>query len=311
MDEEAEMAFKADKIWVDGEMVDWDKAQIHILSHVVHYGTSAFEGLRCYKTSRGSVVMRLEEHIKRLYDSCKIYRMEIPYEQKVLEEAVLETLRVNKLEEAYIRPFVFRGFGALGVNPLNCPMHVAVAAWEWGKYLGPEALENGVNVCVSSWNRAAPNTFPTLAKVGANYMNSQLIKMEALRDGYDEGIALDTSGFISEGSGENIFVVVNGSIYTPPSSSSILPGITRHCMFQLARDMGIVIKQHQLPREILYTADEVFMTGTAAEITPVTKVDNITVGTGKRGPVAKALQEKYFGVINGELEDKHGWLTQL
>lgn len=305
------MAFKADKIWFDGKLVDWDKAQIHVLSHVVHYGTSAFEWLRCYKTPKGSVVMRIKEHIKRLYDSCKIYRIDTPFTQEQVEAAILETLRANRLEEAYIRPFIFRGFGQLGVNPLHCPVHTAVAAWDWGKYLGPEALENGVNVCVSSWNRPAPNTLPTLAKVGANYMNSQLIKMEALRDGYDEGIALDSYGFLSEGSGENIFVVVSGCIYTPPSSSSILPGITRHCIFQMARDLGITIKQHQLPREILYTAEEVFMSGTAAEITPVTKVDNIVVGSGKRGPVARALQERYFAIINGELEDKHGWLTKV
>ena len=305
------MPFKADKIWFDGEMVNWADAKVHILSHALHYGTSSFEGLRCYKNKNGSSVMRLKDHVKRLFDSCKIYRIEIPYSREEVENAILDTLRVNKLEEAYIRPFVFRGFGELGINPFKCPVHTSVAAWNWGKYLGPDALENGVSVRVSSWSRPAPNTFPSLAKVGANYMNSQLIKMEALQDGFDEGIALDTYGFICEGSGENVFLVINNTIYTPPSSSSILPGLTRHCIFQMARDMGITIKQHVMHRETLYTADEVFMTGTAAEITPVTKVDNIKVGTGKRGEVTKSLQEMFFSIINGEIEDKFNWLTKV
>lgn len=305
------MAFKADKIWLDGALVDWDKASTHVLSHVVHYGTSAFEGVRCYKTKTGSGVMRLHDHIKRLFDSCKIYRMPVPFTIPQVEEAVLETLRANKLEQAYIRPFVFRGFGELGVNPSKCPVHVSVAAWDWGKYLGPEALEKGVSVCVSSWRRAAPDTFPTMAKVGANYMNSQLIKLEALENGYAEGIALDINGYVSEGSGENIFVVIGGKLYTPPSSSALLPGITRHSVFQVARSLGIEVEQHQLQREALYTADEIFMTGTAAEITPVTMVDKITIGSGVRGPVTKRLQEKFFGITEGNLPDEFGWLTVL
>lgn len=305
------MGFKADKIWMDGEFVDWDNANLHVLSHVVHYGTSAFEGLRCYKGKKGSAVMRLQEHVKRLFDSAKIYRFDMPFTPGQWESAILETLRVNKLDEAYIRPFVFRGFGALGVNPLKCPVHSVVAAWDWGKYLGPEALEKGVSVRVSSWRRAAPNTFPTLAKVGANYMNSQLIKMEAMQDGYDEGIALDVNGFISEGSGENLFLVINGVLYTPSTYNSILPGLTRHSVIQLARDMGYKVKQQSLPREALYTADEVFMTGTAAELTPVTKIDQLEIGDGLRGPVTRKLQERYFRIITGEEEDSFGWLTYL
>lgn len=305
------MGFKADKIWMDGAFVDWDQANLHVLSHVVHYGTSAFEGLRCYKGKKGSAVMRLQEHVKRLFDSTKIYRIEMNYSADQWEAAILETLRVNKLEEAYIRPFVYRGFGALGVSPLKCPVHSVVAAWDWGKYLGPEALEKGVSVRVSSWRRAAPNTFPTLAKVGANYMNSQLIKMEAMQDGYDEGIALDVNGYISEGSGENIFLVINDVLYTPSTSNSILPGLTRHSVIQLARDMGYKVKQQALPREALYTADEVFMTGTAAELTPVTKIDQLPIADGTRGPITKKLQERYFRIITGEEDDKFGWLTYV
>lgn len=305
------MAFKADKIWMDGELIAWEDARIHALSHVVHYGSCAFEGIRCYKGKGAPVVMRLQDHVKRLFDSCKIYRIDVPYTQEDIRTAILETLKANKLHEAYIRPFIFRGFGSLGINPFPCPVHTCIAAWDWGKYLGPEALENGVSVRVSSWRRPAPNTYPALAKVAANYMNSQLIKIEAIQDNFDEGIALDSYGFISEGSGENIFVVINGTIYTPPSSSSILPGITRHCIFQLARDMNITIKQHVLPRETLYTADEVFMTGTAAEITPVTRVDNLVVGSGKRGEITERLQQAFFGIISGEQKDKFGWLTPV
>jgi branched-chain amino acid aminotransferase len=249
--------------------------------------------------------------MKRLFDSCKIYRIEIPFTREVLEQAVLETLRVNALEAAYIRPIVFRGFGALGINPFTCPVQVAIAAWDWGKYLGPEALENGVSVRVSSWRRAAPDTFPSMAKVGGNYMNSQLIKIEALQDGYDEGIALDAYGYVSEGSGENIFIVRNGTLFTPPSSSSILPGLTRHCIFQLAREMGIKVRQQVIPRETLYISDEVFMTGTAAEITPVTKIDNIVIGNGKRGEITHRLQDAFFGIVSGEQEDRFGWLTKV
>jgi branched-chain amino acid aminotransferase len=305
------MAFKADKIWLDGKFVDWDKAQIHVLSHVVHYGTSAFEGLRCYNSKNGPVVLRMADHIKRLFESAKIYRFEMHFTQKEIADAIIETLKINQLDDAYIRPFIFRGFGALGVDPSKCPVSTSIAAWNWGKYLGADSMEKGVSVRISSWRRPAPDTLPAMAKVGANYMNSQLIKMEALQDGFDEGLALDYFGYVSEGSGENIFIVRDNVIFTPPSSSSILPGITRHCVFQMARDLGYEIKQQVLPREVLYTADEVFMSGTAAEITPVRAVDNLPVADGKRGPITKALQETYFAIINGEREDKFNWLTPV
>lgn len=303
------MAFKADKIWFDGKLVDWDKAQIHVLSHVVHYGTAAFEGLRLYKVGDKSAVFRLADHTKRLFESCKIYRIESPYSPTQVNEAILETVRANKLAQAYIRPIIFRGFGELGINPFKSPVNVAVAAWDWGKYLGEEALENGVSVCISSWNRPAANTFPALAKVAANYMNSQLIKIEAMQNGYEEGIALDTDGYVTEGSGENIFIIRNGVLYTPSSDDSILPGITRHSVIRLAEDLGIETVCRRLPRESLYISDEVFMTGTAAEITPVTRVDKIAVSDGKRGPITKKIQDAFFGVLSGKTPDKHGWLT--
>jgi branched-chain amino acid aminotransferase len=300
---------KSDKIWINGTFVDWDDARIHVLSHVIHYGSSVFEGMRCYETPKGSACFRLMDHVNRLYDSAKIYRMPIPYSRKELYEAILETIRVNKLQSCYVRPIVYRGYGEIGVDPTECPVDVVVAVWEWGKYLGPEALEKGVSVRIASWNRLAPNTMPSLAKVGANYMNSQLIKMEALADGYSEGIALDAQGYVSEGSGENIFMVKNGSIYTPSTGSSILPGITRHSVIMLARDLGYTVTQRPLPRESLYIADEVFFTGSAAEITPIAEIDHIEVGDGGRGPMTQALQEAFFGITEGKVEDRHGWLT--
>jgi len=303
------MTFGQGKIWYDGRFVDWPDATCHILSHVVHYGSSVFEGIRCYQTPQGPGIFRLSDHMRRLYDSAKIYRMPIPYTQAEFETAVIETVRINKLDACYIRPFVFRGLGSMGVNPMSCPVVCAVAAWNWGKYLGEEAMERGVSVRVSSWRRAAPDTFPTLAKAGGNYLNSQLIKVEALEGGFDEGIALDYFGFVSEGSGENIFIVRNGVIYTPPSSSSILPGITRHCVFTLARDLDIRIHQQVIPREALYVADEVFFSGTAAEITPVTKIDNIVIGQGRRGPVTERIQSEFFNIVEGRTPDRHGWFT--
>jgi branched-chain amino acid aminotransferase len=306
-----EMAFPGKFIWINGEMVPWDQAQIHMLSHVVHYGSCAFDGLRMYANPQGSYVLRLRDHLKRLLDSAKIYHMPIAYSLEDLIQAVKETLLANDLKEAYIRPFIFRGYHSLGLNPFNCPVTTAVACWEWGTYLGAEALEKGVSVRIASWNRPAPNTMPTMAKVAANYMNSQLIKMEAIQDGFDEGIALDTFGFISEGSGENVFIVKNGALYTPPSSASILPGITRHCVIQMARKLGYRIKQQALPRESLYLADEAFMTGTAAEITPITKVDKITIGEGQRGPITQAVQQAFFGVIRGEQADTFNWLDKI
>lgn len=305
------MAFKAKYIWIDGELVPWEEAQTHVLTHAIHYGSCAFDGLRMYANPKGSFVLRLREHIKRLFESGKIYRMTVPYTIDEVCDAVKQTLVKNELKEAYIRPFIFRGYHSLGLNPFNCPVVTAVAAWEWGAYLGEEAMEKGASVRISSWNRPAPNTMPTMAKVAANYMNSQLVKMEAIQDGFDEGIALDSFGYLSEGSGENLFIVKNGALYTPPSSSSILPGITRHCVIQIARDMGLKIKQQVLPRESIYVADEAFMTGTAAEITPIAQVDKIDVGEGKRGPITKKIQDTYFGIIHGDVEDKYGWLDKI
>ncbi len=305
------MSFRAKKIWMDGELVDWEEAKIHVLSHVVHYGSGVFEGIRCYESKNGPVIFRLDDHIRRLYESAKIFRMlpEIPPEK--IKEAIIELLKVNNLRNAYIRPLIYRGYGVLGLNPFNCPIRVMIAAWDWGKYLGEEALEKGVRAKISSWRRPAPDTHPAMAKICGNYANAQLIKIEALELGYDECIALDIYGNVSEGSGENIFIVRDGIIFTPPTSNSLLPGITRHTVFVLAREMGIKVKQHVLPRESLYIADEVFLTGTAAEITPVIMVDNILIGEGKRGPITKKLQEEFFAIIKGEKEDKYNWLTPV
>ncbi len=302
---------QCDKIWFNGELVDWEDANIHVLSHVVHYGSSVFEGIRCYKTQKGSAVFRLDEHVNRLFDSAKIYRMEIPYTRQEICEAILETVRVNKLEACYIRPIVFRGYETLGVDPMGCPVEVVIAVWEWGEYLGDAALKNGVSVCTSSWNRMAPNTLPFLAKAGGNYLNSQLVRIEANANGYDEGIVLGTDGLVSEGSGENIFVIKNSSIYTPASNYAILPGITRHTAITLIRDLGMRVEQRGIPREFLYIADEVFFTGTAAEITPVRAIDQIEVGSGQRGPITEQIQEAFFDVIHAEVEDRHGWLTSV
>ena len=300
---------ECDKIWFNGELVDWHDAKIHVLSHVVHYGSSVFEGIRCYKTEKGSAVFRLDEHVSRLFDSAKIYRMEIPYTQEEVTQAILETIRVNKLEACYIRPVVFRGYETLGVDPMGCPVDAVIAVWEWGEYLGEAALKNGVSVCTSSWNRMAPNTLPFLAKAGGNYLNSQLVRIEANLNGYDEGIVLGTDGLVSEGSGENIFAIKNGSIVTPESHFGILPGITRHTAIALMRDLGMKVEQRGIPREFLYIADEVFFTGTAAEITPIRAIDKIQIGAGERGPITAQIQDDFFKVIRAEVEDKHGWLT--
>ncbi|MBN1898316.1 MAG: branched-chain-amino-acid transaminase [Spirochaetes bacterium] len=305
------MPFKAEKIWMNGKFVNWKDAKIHVLSHVIHYGSGVFEGIRCYHSSKASIIFRLRDHIGRLFDSAKIFRMEPDYSVDELAKAIIDTVKINKLKQAYIRPLIYRGFGFLGLNPFKCPIDVMIAAWDWGKYLGEGSMENGISVKISSWNRPAPNTFPSMAKICGNYANSQFIKIDALLDGYDEGIALDSYGFVSEGSGENVFIVRNGVIFTPPTSSSILPGITRHCIFVLARELGIIVKQHVLPRESLYVSDEVFLTGTAAEITPVIKIDNIVVSKGKAGPVTKKLQKEFFNIIEGKTEDRHGWLTRI
>ena len=302
---------KADKIWMNGKMVNWDDARIHILSHVAHYGSSVFEGIRAYKTSQGPAVFRLDDHVQRLFDSAKVYHMEIPFSPEQLRTAMLETIRINKLDECYIRPLVYRGYGAMGVNPMNCPVDVAIAVWEWGAYLGPEALEQGVDVCVSSWNRLAPNTMPTLVKAASNYMNSQLIKMEAISNGFVEGIGLDTNGFVSEGSAANIFLIRNGVAYTTPVAGSILLGITRDTIITFLGEMGVEVRQETIPRELLYLADEVFFTGSASEVTPIRSIDKIQIADGARGPVAKQLQERYFGMFDGRHEDKYNWLTQV
>ncbi len=298
-------------VWINGKLVPWKEANIHIASHVIHYGSSIFEGFRAYNTPKGTAIFRNNAHIKRLYNSCKIYRMEIPFTQEEFEQAVIQTIKANKLKACYIRPVVYRGYGTLGVDPFSNPVDCAILVWEWGQYLGEKALENGVDVKISTWQRMAPNTFPALAKSGAHYMNSQLIKMEALLEGYAEGIALNVSGHISEGSGENIFLVTNGKIHTPPLSSSILPGITRDTVICLAKDLGITLVEETIPREMLYIAEEVFFTGSAAEITPIRSVDKITIGNGRRGSVVKRLQDEFFAYINGEKKDKYHWLTYV
>src|SRR5262245_8042023 len=306
------MAFpKSDKIWMNGKLVPWDDARIHVGSHVIHYGSAVFEGIRCYSTPEGPAVFRLDAHMDRLYDSAKIYRMDMPLERRAFDQAVLETIAGNNLDACYIRPIVYRGYGQLGVNPFPCPVDVAIMVWDWGRYLGKDALEQGVDVCVSSWTRMAPNTLPAMAKSAANYMNSQLIKMEAIKAGYVEGIALDADGYLSEGSGENLFLVKNGTLLTAPLVSSVLPGITRDSVLTLARRLGIPVAEQMLPREMLYIADEVFMTGTAAEITPVRSVDKITVGRGSRGPVTEALQRAFFDVVECRVPDEHSWLTYV
>jgi len=299
------------KIWMNGKLVAFEDAKIHVLSHVIHYGSALFEGDRCYDTSVGPRVFRLAEHVERLFNSCKIYRMEIPFTREQIFSACLDTVRANGLKDCYIRPIAYRGFHSLGVDPRNCPVDVTVAVWDWGKYLGPEALEKGVDVCVSSWNRMAPNTFPYLAKAAANYMNSQLIKLEAINNGYVEGIALDTFGMVSEGSGENIFVVHKGRIFTPPLCVSVLPGITRDSVIILARDLGYELIEQGIPREMLYIADEVFFTGSAAEVTPIRSIDKIVVGEGHAGKITKSLQKAFFDVIEGRAQDKYGWLTKV
>ncbi|MEM4525596.1 MAG: branched-chain-amino-acid transaminase [Methanothermobacter sp.] len=299
------------KIWFNNQFIEWDKAKIHVLSHVVHYGSSVFEGIRCYKNRKGSAIFRLEDHIKRLFDSAKIYMIDIPYTEEEICEAVIETVKVNNLKECYIRPIVFRGYKELGVNPLNCPVEVVIAAWEWGSYLGQEALEEGVDVGVSTWRRMAPNTLPNMAKAGGNYLNSQLVKMEAIKHGYDEGIMLDYNGMVSEGSGENIFIVKDGELYTPPVSSSLLPGITRDSVIRLANEMDINVREERIPREMLYLADELFFTGTAAEITPIRSVDGIKIGDGRRGPLTEKLQENFFKILRAETEDRFEWLTYI
>lgn len=302
------MAIKpVQKIWMNGTMIDWADAKIHVLSHVVHYGSSWFEGIRCYQTAKGPAIFRLEKHLERLYDSTKIYHADIPYTKQELESAVLDTIRVNNMKSCYIRPIVYRGYGDVGVNPLNNPVDVAIAVWDWGTYLGAEALTSGIDCCVSTWTRPAPNTLPTIAKAGGNYLNAQLIKVEAIKSGFTEGIALDVFGHVSEGSGENIFMVKNGDVYTPPFTSSILPGVTRSTVMTLLKEQGYRLIEAPVSREMLTIADELFFTGTAAEITPIRSVGRFPIGAGKPGPITSEVQKLFFDVVhNGN--DTHGWL---
>lgn len=298
-------------IWFNGELVPWEKATVHVMTHALHYGSSVFEGVRCYETPKGPAIFRLTPHTRRLFDSAKIYRMEIPFTPEQVNEGCRAVIRENGLKSAYLRPLVWRGYGEIGVYPLGNPVEAMVAAIEWGAYLGADALENGADVIVSSWNRVAANTLPAMAKAGGNYLSSQLIVMEARRLGFSEGIALDVNGYLSEGSGENLFVIRDGAIYTPPVTAALLPGITRHSVVTLAQHLGYELREQNLPREALYLADEIFFTGTAAEVSPVRSVDGITIGAGKRGPITTAIQKAFFGLFSGETEDRWGWLEYV
>ena len=302
---------KTEKIWHDGKFINWDDAKIHVLSHVVSYGSAVFEGIRCYDTEQGPGVFRLKEHMQRLLNSAYIYRMEVRHTLEDLCNANLELLRVNKIGACYIRPVILRGYGEAGVDPVGCPIEVYMACYPWGKYLGEEGLRNGVDVCVSSWNRPAPNTLPQMAKCAANYMNSQLIRMEARANGYVEGIALDTHGYVSEGSGENIFIVSGDTVITPPLSNSALPGITRHSIITICKDLGIPVAEQIIPREMLYIANEVFFCGTAVEVTPIRSIDRVKIGMGSRGPITKRIQDEFFALVEGKKPDRHNWLTPV
>ncbi|MFC1707219.1 branched-chain amino acid transaminase [Planctomycetota bacterium] len=307
----------ADKVWIDGELVNWEDATIHVISHVVHYGSSVFEGIRCYDVGGTPKIFHLHAHVDRLFDSAKIYRMEIPFSKDEIKQAMLDTIKANGFQECYVRPVFFRDQGALGVNPFPAEVKCVILTWKWGAYLGKEALEEGVDICVSTWSRMHANTHAGIAKAGGNYLNSQLMKMEALTNGYVEAIALQTNGYIAEGSGENLFMIAkrwgdkHSTIFTPPLSASILSGITRATVIQLASELGMTVVEQTLPREALYVCDELFFTGTAAEITPIRTVDRLPIGTGRRGPVTKQLQEALFAILTGKVEDRHGWLTPV
>ena len=294
-------------IWRDGAMVRWENATLHVLSHVVHYGSSIFEGIRCYQTPDGPSVFRLDEHLRRFADSGKIYRMDLPYSAAELSAACEQVVAINGLEECYLRPIALRGYGTPGVHPLDCPLEVFIICWGWGAYLGAAGLVNGVDACISTWHRMEPNTFPSFAKAGGNYLNAQLMKMEAINNGYDEAIALGPGGLISEGSGQNVFIVREGVLMTPSFDGTFLPGITRDAVLRLAQDAGIPVKEQPIAREMVYIADEAFFTGTAAEITPIRSVDKIPVGDGTVGPVTSMMQDKLLGIARGKYEDPYGW----
>ncbi len=302
---------RTNRIWRDGQLVNWEDATIHVMSHVVHYGSSVFEGVRCYETPNGGAIFRAREHMRRLLDSCKIYRMQMNYSVDELIQAMADTVSGNDLRECYLRPLVVRTGEQMGVYGADTPVETFIIAWKWGTYLGHDGVTNGVNVRVSSWRRPAPGTVPTMAKAGGNYLNSQLSKMEARQDEYAEGIMLDSFGFVSEGSGENLFAVRDGCLYTAPLSAGILQGITRDSVVTIARDLGIDVKEAVLPREFLYVADELFFCGTAAEITPIRSVDHIEVGEGKPGPITQHIQREYMGIVKGKIPDQHGWLTPV
>jgi branched-chain amino acid aminotransferase len=302
---------EAEWIWRDGEFVRWRDATVHILSLAVQFGSSIFEGIRCYATPDGPAIFRLPEHLRRLQDSCKVYRIDLPYDAAQLTRASIETIRKNDLDACYVRPMVLRGYGAAGMYPEGSGIETYICCWPWGTYLGDGALERGVDVCVSSWQRPEPNTYPSLAKAAGHYNNAQLIKMEAVANGYVEAIALGPGGLVSEGSGQNLFLVRDGVLITPPLDGTSLAGITRDAILSLARDLGIDIREQPVPRESLYTADELFFTGTAAEVTPIRSVDRIQVGEGRMGPVTRALQKRFLDTVTGKVDDVHGWLTQV
>jgi branched-chain amino acid aminotransferase len=299
------------RVWHDGRLVPWDQATTHVASHAIHYGSSVFEGIRAYALPSGPAIFRLQDHLKRLWSSSKLYRMEIPYSQGQIKEAILATIVDNKLNSCYIRPIVFRGWKDFFIDGRSCPVHVSIITVEMGRYLGSDALENGIDAGVSSWRRMAPDTYPAAAKIGGQYVNSQLIAMEAADHGYAEGIALDSNGYVSEGSGENVFIVKGGELFTPPLASSILDGITRQCVITLAGELGIPVHEITLSRESLYLADEAFFTGSAAEITPIRSVDRISLGNGKRGPITASLMKEFFAIVEGKVPDRHGWLTAV
>ena len=305
------MAMRADFIWMNGEIIPWDQAQVHVFTHALHYGSSVFEGLRAYELADGPAIFRGPEHFERMLFSCKVARIPCPLTVDEWMAVTADVLRANQHRSAYIRPLVFRGYNTLGVDGRGCPVDAILASVPWGAYLGADALENGVDVQVSSWRRMAPDTLNALAKIGGQYVNSQNVVMEAKDNGFNEGIALDINGYVSEGSGENIFLVKKGELITPPMGNSILGGITRDCAFTIAKDLGYSVREMTIPREMLYLADEIFFTGTAAEITPVRSVDRLPVGEGKRGPVTKAIQDVFFGIISGRIEDKWNWLTPV